>query len=299
MLERVGSEVRTVVAAFGINAATTELAYLAVRDAGGTQIAALIAGWVVASRFGLLAASLGARLRVGNWHRAAAGLQSFDPNVTFAILQPSSRDVVRVFWRVTAAMHLGWFTGTIVGVTLGNVIGDADRFGLDAVFPAALLAIIGNLLRQRPPALAAVIGGGLCLVLIPLAPAGIPIIASLFGAVVALVLGRTHRRAGGADVSWAIIALLAGGVWAQRLAGMFVGGRVLGRRPALGRLATLIPAAVIMAVIVQLTLATGKTLTIDARAAGMALAGFLVWRRAPFVVVVVGAAAATALVRML
>ena len=187
VLERVGSEVRTVVAAFGINAATTELAYLAVRDAGGTQIAAVVAGWVVASRFGLLAASLGARLRVGPLHRAAAGLQSFDPNVTFAIQQRAARDVARVFWRVTAAMHLGWFAGTLVGVTLGNVIGDADRYGLDAVFPAALLAIIGGLLRERPAALAAAVGGGLCLVLIPIAPAGLPIIASLVGAIVALV----------------------------------------------------------------------------------------------------------------
>lgn len=100
-------------------------------------------------------------------------------------------------------------------------------------------------------------------------------------------------------MTWTIIAVLAGGVWAQRLVGVFVGGRLLGRRPALGRLATLIPAAVIMAVIVQLTVASGKTLTIDARAAGMAVAGVLVWRRAPFAVVVVAAAAATAAVRML
>ena len=58
--------------------------------------------------------------------------------------------------------------------------------GLDAVFPAALLAIIGNLLRRRSGAMAAAVGGGLCLVLIPIAPAGVPIIASLVGAVVAL-----------------------------------------------------------------------------------------------------------------
>ena len=100
-------------------------------------------------------------------------------------------------------------------------------------------------------------------------------------------------------MTWTVIALLAGGVWAQRLAGMFVGGRMLDRRPELGRLATLIPAAVISAVIVQLTLATGKSLTIDARAAGMAVAAVLVWRRAPFAAVVVAAAATTALVRML
>ncbi len=188
VLERVGSESLTVVAAIAINSATTELAYVAVRDAGGTQLAAVIAGWVVASRFGLLAVSLGARLRVGHWHRAAAGLQSFDPNVAFAIQQRSARDVVRVFWRVTAAMHVGWLSGIAVGVFLGNVIGDAQRFGLDAVFPAALLAIIGNLLRRRSGALAAAVGGGLCLVLIPIAPAGVPIIASLIGAVVALAV---------------------------------------------------------------------------------------------------------------
>lgn len=188
VLDRVGSESLTIVAAVVINSATTELAYLAVRDAGGTQLAAVIAGWVVASRFGLLAVSLGARLQVGRLHRAAAGLQSFDPNVTWAIQQRRAGHVVGVFWRTTAAMHLGWFLGIGVGVFLGNVIGDASRFGLDAVFPAALLAIIGNLLRRRSGATAAAIGGGLCLLLIPVAPAGVPIIASLAGAVVALTL---------------------------------------------------------------------------------------------------------------
>lgn len=99
-------------------------------------------------------------------------------------------------------------------------------------------------------------------------------------------------------MTWTIVAVLAAGVWAQRLLGMFIGARVLSRQPSLGRLATLIPAAVVMAVIVQLTLASGKSLELDARAAGMAVAGLLVWRRAPFVVVVLAAAAATALVRL-
>lgn len=194
VLDRVGSVSLTIVSALVINSATTELAYIAVRDAGGTQIAAIIAGWVVASRFGLLAVSLGARIRVPTWHRALAGLQSFDPNVSVAIQQHSPHDVIRTFWKVTAAMHAGWFSGALVGALLGNVIGDAQRFGLDALFPAALLAIIGNLLRQRQGALAAVVGGGLCLLLIPVAPAGIPIIASLAGAVVALSF-RDRRAA--------------------------------------------------------------------------------------------------------
>jgi hypothetical protein len=100
-------------------------------------------------------------------------------------------------------------------------------------------------------------------------------------------------------VTWAAVFLLAAGTWGQRLLGMFVGGRVLAIRPSLARLATLIPAAVVMAVIVQLTVGSGQSLVVDARAAGMAVAAVLVWRRAPFVVVVVAAAAATALVRSL
>jgi predicted branched-subunit amino acid permease len=169
-----------------INSATSELAYLAVRDAGGTVLASLVAGWIVASRFGLLAVSLGSRMSAGRAHRAAAAAQAFDPNVALAIQQRDPREVTRVFWTVTAAMLLGWYVGTFTGVFLGNVIGDTRRLGLDTVFPAALLAIIGNLLRQRPGAIAALVGGGLCLVMIPWAPAGVPIIASLVGAFVAL-----------------------------------------------------------------------------------------------------------------
>lgn len=98
-------------------------------------------------------------------------------------------------------------------------------------------------------------------------------------------------------MTWTIVFVLAAGVWGQRLLGMYLGGPVLGRFPSLAKLATLIPAAVVTAVIVQLTLASGSSLEIDPRLAGMVAAGALVWRRAPFVVVVVAAAAVTALLR--
>jgi predicted branched-subunit amino acid permease len=186
VLERVGSEAKTIVAAIVVNSATSELAYLAVRDAGGSVVAAVIAGLVVASRFGLLAASLGARLEVGRTQRVFAGLQAFDPNVGVAMQQATPADVRRAFWMVTAAIHAGWWPGTFVGVFLGNVIGDAQRWGLDVVFPALLLAIIGNALRQRQGMIAAVTGGVLCAALVPVAPAGVPIIVSVVGAVVAV-----------------------------------------------------------------------------------------------------------------
>ena len=100
-------------------------------------------------------------------------------------------------------------------------------------------------------------------------------------------------------MTWTIVFVLAAGVWAQRFLGMYVGGPVLSRYPTLGKIATLIPAAVVMAVIVQLTVASGKSLVVDARLAGMVVAAVLVWRRAPFVLVVLAAAAVTAVIRAL
>ena len=98
-------------------------------------------------------------------------------------------------------------------------------------------------------------------------------------------------------MTWLAIVLLAAGVWSQRLLGMFAGGLLLDRVPLFARLATLIPAAGVGSVIIQLTIADGRELTLDARSAGVAVAGVLVWRRAPVIVVVTAAAVVTALIR--
>ncbi len=98
-------------------------------------------------------------------------------------------------------------------------------------------------------------------------------------------------------MSVATIVALVIGVWGQRLIGAFALGPWLDRQPRLTRMAGLIPAAVVMAVIVQLTVARGRTLEFDARLVGVAVAGVLVWRRAPFIVVVLAAAAVTAALR--
>ena len=95
------------------------------------------------------------------------------------------------------------------------------------------------------------------------------------------------------------IIMLTIAAWGQRLVGAFLIGPWLQKRPTLTRAAGLIPAAVVMAVIVQLTIGRGSSLVIDERFAGMVVAAVLVWRRAPFIVVVVAAAIVTASLRAL
>ena len=100
-------------------------------------------------------------------------------------------------------------------------------------------------------------------------------------------------------MSWIVVAALAAGVAHQRVVGMFLGGRLITKYPSTARLASLIPAAVVAAVVAQLTLTDGTSLDADARQVGMAAAGVLVWRRAPFIVVILTAAAVTAGLRAL
>lgn len=185
---------RAFVASAVIFSATSQFAYLAVREAGGGEWAAIIAGVIVATRFGILAVSLVPRLPSGVFRRALASVNAFDPNVAIAVQQTNPEDVEREFWRTTAGMMIGWFPGVAVGTFLGDVLGDTSRFGLDALFPAALLAIIGNLLRTRDGRVAGIAGALLCLVLLPIVPAGLPIILSLGGVVVAVVLSKDQPQ---------------------------------------------------------------------------------------------------------
>jgi hypothetical protein len=97
-------------------------------------------------------------------------------------------------------------------------------------------------------------------------------------------------------VSWWALLALAAGAYGLKALGLVV----LGPRAAEGamlRLAALLPAALLPALVAVNTFAGDRRLVLDARAAGLAVAVLATWRRAPFVVVVAAAAAATALVR--
>jgi Branched-chain amino acid transport protein (AzlD) len=98
-------------------------------------------------------------------------------------------------------------------------------------------------------------------------------------------------------MTWAAVLLTAAGCYLLKLAGLSVPPRVLDR-PAVRRSAALLPVALLAALVAVQTVATGNHLVVDARLAGMAVAVVALILRAPFIVVVVLATLATALVRM-
>jgi predicted branched-subunit amino acid permease len=166
--------------------ATGELAFVATVLSGGSLGAAVLSGWLVSMRFGLLTASLGSRFQGSRAERALAAFTAVDPSVALAIAHRDPHLVRRTYWRTTFVLFAGFFLGSVVGVILGNVVGDPRSWGLDAVFPASLLAVIWRFLAWRDAAVAAAVAVVACLLLFSTTPGGVPIIAALVGPLVAL-----------------------------------------------------------------------------------------------------------------
>jgi hypothetical protein len=97
-------------------------------------------------------------------------------------------------------------------------------------------------------------------------------------------------------MTWIAIFVTAGACFALKLAGWSLPARLL-ERERLQRAAALLPLALLAALVVVQTFSDGRSIAVDARAAGLAAAGLAVLRRAPFIVVVALAAATAALVR--
>ena len=123
----------------------------------GVTVAPWLGGSVV-SRF------LRAQLVVDeSWALSAEADGRFDPQVLIG---------------AGLALYGAWVAGTAVGSIGGEALGDPSTIGLDAAFPALFLALLVPQLRGRRPLQAALLGAGIALLLTPIAPAGVPIIAA-------------------------------------------------------------------------------------------------------------------------
>jgi hypothetical protein len=96
---------------------------------------------------------------------------------------------------------------------------------------------------------------------------------------------------------WWAVLVGSVGCYLLKLAGMSVPSRVLDH-PVVERIADLIPVALLAALVGVQVFASSGSLVIDARLAGLAFALVALLLRAPFLVVVFGAALVAALVRL-
>ena len=98
-------------------------------------------------------------------------------------------------------------------------------------------------------------------------------------------------------MTWIAIVVAALGCWLFKVGGLSIPATVL-ERPVVSRVADLLPLALLSALVAVQVFSAGNELVLDARLVGLAFAVVALLLRAPFLVVVFGAAATAALTRL-
>jgi 4-azaleucine resistance transporter AzlC len=168
----------------------SQFAFVGVLAGGGGALAAMGPAVMLALRnaaYGLsLAPILPPRLR----DRAIAAHLVIDETTAMARAEDDPAAARRAFLATGVSVWVCWNAGTLAGALLGSGIGDPGSLGLDAMFPAAFLALLGPQLRRPGAPVAAIAGAGIAVALVPFAPAGVPVIAALAGVVPGVLVAR-------------------------------------------------------------------------------------------------------------
>jgi predicted branched-subunit amino acid permease len=117
-----------------------------------------------------------------------------DETTAMAVARDHRHEQRYAFWATGVTLLICWNVGTLAGALGGLAIGDPATLGLDAAIPAAFLALLWPRLKDRTGRYVAFVGAAVATLLIPLAPAGIPVLAAAPVAVVAGVVRRPIRK---------------------------------------------------------------------------------------------------------
>jgi 4-azaleucine resistance transporter AzlC len=154
--------------------------------AAGNPLAAVLGGLLLNARHFPFGLAVGDILGGPRWRRVLGSHVMVDEAVAFAMAQ--NHDGVRrrhAYWLTGVGIFLLWNTGTVLGVLLGGAVGDPAVLGLDAAFPAGLIALILPSLRAADARRVALVGATVAVLVTPWLPAGLPVLCALLGLVAA------------------------------------------------------------------------------------------------------------------
>jgi predicted branched-subunit amino acid permease len=173
----------------------SQFAVVGVIAGGGGVASALGSGLLLGTRNTLYAMRLAPLLGARRGKRLLAALGTIDESTAMAVAQREPALGRIAFWWTFGGVYLFWNLSTLLGAAGAHALGDPARFGLDAVVPAAFLALLAPRLRTGAIERRVAIGGGaIALALIPFTPPGVPVLAASAALLLAAKLPPRHRR---------------------------------------------------------------------------------------------------------
>jgi 4-azaleucine resistance transporter AzlC len=161
-------------------AGASEFMFIGIVASGGNPLAAAVAGLLVNARhlpFGVTVREL-----VGKRTASFFGCHIMnDESVVFGRAQPTPEQRKAAYWLCGIGVALLWPLGVVVGAGVGKLLPAPETIGLDAVFPAILLALVLPALKKKTTLIRATSGAALSLAAVPFAPVGLPVLLSLLG----------------------------------------------------------------------------------------------------------------------
>ncbi len=173
----------------------SQVAFISVAGAGGSALAAIPAALLLGVRNTFYGIRLVEVLGVRGRRVAVAAQFVLDETTAMVIAREDRRAQRYAFWFTGVLLFVVWNLGTIGGALGGSAIGDTAALGLDAVVPAAFLALIWPGLDDVTSRLVAIGGALVATALVPVLPPGIPVLAAAPVAVVAGLWRREPRSA--------------------------------------------------------------------------------------------------------
>jgi predicted branched-subunit amino acid permease len=170
----------------------SQFAIVGVIGAGGTVLAAILAGVLLGLRNGFYALRMAPLLKTSGLKRVLAAHITIDESTLVALAQDQA-DIDRVrkgFWFTGLGVFVFWNLFTVIGAFGASLLDDPSKWGLDSAVPAAFLALLWPQLTSRRLQIIALLAMATALLLSPLLSPGLPIISVV---IIAFLAGWRSR----------------------------------------------------------------------------------------------------------
>jgi predicted branched-subunit amino acid permease len=184
----------------------SQFALVGVLGGGGGALAAVGSALLLGTRNTVYGVRLVPLLRPRGLRRLPQAHWVIDETTAMSLAAPDRALGRLAFLATGATIYVGWNVMTVVGAVGAAALGGTARAALDAVVPAAFLALLWPRLRRAFPEAAvqrrvAVGGAVVALALTPVVPAGVQVIAAVVAVGLAGRPGRAARPTPGEEMA--------------------------------------------------------------------------------------------------